>query len=316
MHSVSSTYRTVRAIWKGYRDIKNAAGWSALIFAGPGIYRFCKYRLGFDPDALAKLRGLKTRFEIAADTLHPEWRQLLPIVGDSAQLHWRGHPHSWVVSKRKDPLPLAFTYRQWDTNFSFRHITESEVDEKEWGDKDPRRLEEGPDFVCQLCSQRQSVGTGQNECACFAEIFGVNAQKNTPVQVFQTENGRNNGVIACRSFPRGTAIGEYVGLITKGLANTDVMQSQVGDREPYQIWQGRCGNFTRFINHSCEPNCQFQAFSWLGVQRMLVISKGVPAGKELTVDYSSRYWEQLDKKCLCGSARCRYAHRSVGTQQT
>lgn len=302
-----------RAIWKGYRDIKNAAGWSALIFAGPGIYRFCKYRLGLDPDALVKLRGLKTRFEVAADTLHPDWRKLLPMVGESAQLHWRGHPHSWVVSKRKDPLPLAFTYRQWDTNFSFRHITESEVDKQAWGDKDPRRLSPGPDFICELCSQRQSAVAEQNECVCFAEVFGINALKNIPVQVFQTENGRNNGVMACCSFARGIAIGEYVGLVTKGLANTDVMQSQAGEHEPYQIWQGRCGNFTRFINHSCEPNCQFQTFSWLGIQRMLVISKGVPAGKELTVDYSSRYWEQLDKKCLCGSVRCRYANRSAGT---
>lgn len=255
---------------------------------------------------------LKTRFEIAADTLHAQWRQLLPIVGESAQLHWRGHPHDWVVSKRKDALPLAFTYRQWDTNFSFEHIQESIIDTEKWGEHvDPRRTGDGPDFFCTMCSLRQSQKAEDNECVCFAELFGLNnTTKPCPVQVFQTENGRNNGLIACCSFPRGNAVGEFVGLITKGLSHIDVMQSRASeDGEPYQIWQGRCGNFTRFINHSCEPNCQFQTFSWLGVQRILVVSKGVPAGKELTVDYSSRYWQQLDKKCLCGSVKCRFSNR-------
>lgn len=36
----------------------------------------------------------------------------------------------------------------------------------------------------------------------------------------------------------------------------------VGETRPrtYQIFQGQMGNFTRFINHSCKPNSQFQRF--------------------------------------------------------
>ena len=83
------------------------------------------------------------------------------------------------------------------------------------------------------------------------------------------------------------------------------MQAQVGQHPPYQIWQGRQGNYTRFINHSCQPNCQFHTFTWLGVERIIVVSKGVAAGGELTVDYSGKYWRHLDKKCLCGETRCR-----------
>jgi len=66
------------------------------------------------------------------------------------------------------------------------------------------------------------------------------------------------------------------------------------------------GNYTRFINHSCAPNSQFQKFTWLGTERILLVSKGIDAGEEITVDYSHEYWEGLDKKCLCGEACCRY----------
>lgn len=78
---------------------------------------------------------------------------------------------------------------------------------------------------------------------------------------------------------------------------------------PYQIFQGRMGNFTRFINHSCRPNSQFQKFIWRGRERIITISRGVPAGSEITVDYSDYYWRQLNKNCLCGEPGCRFADR-------
>lgn len=120
----------------------------------------------------------------------------------------------------------------------------------------------------------------------------------------------------CQDFARGTAIGEFVGLITKGLQNIDVMQAQTGQSLPYQIWQGRQGDYTQFINHSCQPNCQFQTFSWLGIERVIVISKGVPADAELTVDHSGNYWRHLDKQCLCSEPRCRYRNHGSSRLST
>lgn len=74
----------------------------------------------------------------------------------------------------------------------------------------------------------------------------------------------------------------------------------------YQIWQGRRGNCTRFVNHSCQPNSQYERFSWLGVQRIVLVSKGIAMGEEITVDYSNDYWNHLDKECLCGESCCRF----------
>lgn len=75
----------------------------------------------------------------------------------------------------------------------------------------------------------------------------------------------------------------------------------------YQIYQGQMGNFTRFINHSCRPNSQFQKFFWRGKERIIVVSRGVSAGSEITVDYSDHYWRQLNKNCLCDEPCCRFA---------
>jgi SET domain-containing protein len=84
-----------------------------------------------------------------------------------------------------------------------------------------------------------------------------------------------------------------------------------GPAGQYQIWQGRQGNYTRFVNHSCQPNSQYENFSWLGVQRIVLVSKGISMGAEITVDYSNDYWDHLDKECLCGESRCRFKRKKT-----
>lgn len=71
------------------------------------------------------------------------------------------------------------------------------------------------------------------------------------------------------------------------------------------------GNYLRFVNHSCKPNCRFQKFSWLGLERILLVSCGVETDNEITVDYSDDYWNGLDKVCLCGNSCCRYPARRL-----
>ncbi|WDK14588.1 SET domain-containing protein [Colletotrichum graminicola] len=305
--------RNKMAIWRGYKEIKDAGGWAALVFAGMGLYRFCKYRVGFNSDSMQRLRCLRPRIEVAADTLHPTWRQLLMIVGEPAQRRFSGHPHDWVVRQDgSDPVPLRSTYLEYDPYFSFEQLEHSVMDMSAWGTEDPRWVPpmnavacvQGK-HTCHLCGQEQSEDPKINSCYCFPTLFGSGGRSPCPVQVFRTLNGCNNGLMALCPFDRGAAIGEFVGLITKGLQNMDVMDSSAGMRA-YQIWQGRQGNFTRFVNHSCKSNAQFQRFVWMSTQRIVLVSKGIEAGHEITVDYSGSYWRGLDKNCLCGESCCRY----------
>ncbi|KAI1497607.1 hypothetical protein F5X99DRAFT_421235 [Biscogniauxia marginata] len=303
--------RNKMAIWRGYKEIKDAGGWAALVFAGMGIYRFCKYRIGFDRESMQRLSNLRPALEVAADTMHPNWRQLLSIVGEPPQRIYHGHPHDWVIFlDGSRPTPLRTTYLQWDPYFSFRHIEECLVDERTWGCDDPRWTPPTDavaraSSLCETCEKNQSDDPKLNCCFCFPSLFGCARTNPSPVQVFRTPNGRSNGLLALCAFERGAAVGEFVGVITKGLEDVDVMESTTGTTN-YQIWQGKQGNFTRFVNHSCNANAQYQRFTWLDTQRIILVSKGIEAGTEITVDYSDKYWKGLDKKCLCGEKSCRY----------
>ncbi|KAF2173133.1 hypothetical protein M409DRAFT_17080 [Zasmidium cellare ATCC 36951] len=285
--------RNKMGIWRGYHDIAKAGGWAALVFAGMGLYRFCKYRVSFTEETFQTLKGLRHRFEVAADTLHPRWRNLLAIVGIMEDRKYTGHPHDWVVCGPNDePIPLPITYHQWDKSFSYNHLEESLIDEDAWGLFDPRTVvlsTESSPHRCTVCSEEQSEDPRLNSCACFPNLYDAKAGS-IPVQVYRTPNGKNNGLLACCSFERGMAVGEFVGEITSGLSNMDVMVGQT-ERAAYQIWQGKQGNHTRFVNHSCQPNSQFERFVWLGTQRIVLVSKGIEAGEEITVDYSDTYWK-------------------------
>ena len=119
-----------------------------------------------------------------------------------------------------------------------------------WGADDPRWVppprqsaSAASIYKCAACGMEQDDDLKLNNCYCYSSLFGgPNSQP--PVQVFHTTNGKQNGVQALVPFWRGIAIGEFVGLITKGIQDFDVMASSAGGQE-YQIWQGRQGNFTR-----------------------------------------------------------------------
>jgi len=311
-HWTEKELRNKMGVWRGYHDIQKAGGWAALVFAGMGLYRFCKYRVSFNEESFQSFRALKHRFEVAADTLHPRWRQLLGIVGASTERKYTGHPHDYVIgAANNEAIPLATTYHQWDKDFSYTHLDTCQVDEEAWGLYDPRVVQAAPtqdSHICQICHESQSDDPPQNNCNCFPNLYPQTGPHIAPVQVYRTPNGRNNGLIACLPFDRGTAVGEFVGQVTSGLSGLDVMVGQT-ESDAYQIWQGRQGNYTRFVNHSCQPNSQYERFMWMGTQRIVLVSKGIEAGDEITVDYSDTYWKNLDKNCLCGQPKCRYKSR-------
>ncbi|GAB1191791.1 hypothetical protein APSETT444_000974 [Aspergillus pseudonomiae] len=182
------------AIWRGYKEIKDAGGWASLIFASAGVYRFCKYRTGFGEGFSTRLRHIRSSLEVAADTLHPDWRDLLQVIGQQETRQYHGHPHEWVTVTGRPAVPLISTYEhlQLPNGFHYRFIDECVLDTAAFGTEDPRRVPE----------------------------------------------------IDSDNFDRGIAIGEFTGLITKGIEGVDVMLGGSRTRT-YQIFQGQMGNFTR-----------------------------------------------------------------------
>uniref|UniRef100_A0A803QKC0 Histone-lysine N-methyltransferase ASHH2 n=1 Tax=Cannabis sativa TaxID=3483 RepID=A0A803QKC0_CANSA len=67
------------------------------------------------------------------------------------------------------------------------------------------------------------------------------------------------------------------------------------------------GNKGRFINHSCEPNCQTEKWMVNGeICIGLFALRDIKKGEEVTFDYNYvRVFGAVAKKCYCGSNQCR-----------
>jgi hypothetical protein len=190
--------RNRMAIWRGYKEIKDAGGWPALIFASCGVYRFCKYRTGFGEGFSTRLRHIRSSLEVAADTLHPEWRDLLHVIGQGdTRRQYHGHPHEWVTVTGEPALPLHATYAHLNlpNGFHYRFIDECMLDTAVFGEEDPRRVPDLDPDVCQVCKSKQADDVEQNQCSCFPALFG-GVKGPAPVQIFSTASGKNNGVVA------------------------------------------------------------------------------------------------------------------------
>lgn len=67
----------------------------------------------------------------------------------------------------------------------------------------------------------------------------------------------------------------------------------------------RKGNLARFINHSCQPNCETRKWNVLGEVRVGIFAKqNIPFGTELSYDYNFEWYGGVMVRCLCGAASC------------
>jgi uncharacterized protein len=137
-------------------------------------------------------------------------------------------------------------------------------------------------------------------------------QDASPPLKVRSSGVHGRGVYATEPISKGTRIIEYTGqrisweetaddeddshTFIFGLANGEVINPEVG------------GNEARWINHSCDPNCE--AFE--EDDRIFIYAKrDITSGEELSYDYALEIDEPITKKamkefeCLCGSQRCR-----------
>lgn len=122
------------------------------------------------------------------------------------------------------------------------------------------------------------------------------------------EKGR--GCFAIKDIPKGTQIIEYKGkIISKAVS--DKMESKHKAKgelwiftlnDEYDIDASRQGNEARFINHSCDTNCE--AVNYDDEEVWIEASRDIKAGEELSYNYG---FSEPDEyfPCLCGSPNCR-----------
>ena len=131
------------------------------------------------------------------------------------------------------------------------------------------------------------------------------------------------GVFAKRRIHRGARIIEYTG----ARIPADRLLKLVGNGKPSRFYTFRLnetividgergGNASRFINHSCEPNCEAYCFDdRIYIYAMIDIARG----QELTFDYKLAPPPRRRPKngsneyaCFCGAAKCRGTMQRTG----
>ena len=125
------------------------------------------------------------------------------------------------------------------------------------------------------------------------------------------------GVFAARSIPRGTRIAEYVGeRLSHAEADARYADNPIEDNHTFLFIVDRRtvidathgGNESRFINHSCDGNCE----SVIDNRRVFIeTTRDVEKGEELGYDYEIGRDKDdppnVDEifACRCGSPKCR-----------
>lgn len=114
------------------------------------------------------------------------------------------------------------------------------------------------------------------------------------------------GLCALGSIPRGAVVGQYLGevKIWNARASSRYCAQMSHDGRTYVIDARTRGNNTRFLNHSCDPNCELVQRTAAGKQTIWVKAvKPICEGEFLTIRYADDVSAFFDV-CQCGSDNC------------
>ncbi|KAM4821601.1 histone-lysine N-methyltransferase SETD2 [Thomomys bottae] len=140
-------------------------------------------------------------------------------------------------------------------------------------------------------------------------------KQHADVEVILTEK-KGWGLRAARDLPSNTFVLEYCGevldhkefkaRVKEYARNKNIHYYFMALKNDEIIDATQKGNCSRFMNHSCEPNCETQKWTVNGQLRVgFFTTKLVPSGSELTFDYQFQRYGKEAQKCFCGSANCR-----------
>ncbi|XP_047466238.1 histone-lysine N-methyltransferase NSD2 [Mugil cephalus] len=127
--------------------------------------------------------------------------------------------------------------------------------------------------------------------------------------------GKGWGLISLRDIKKGEFVNEYIGeLIDEEECRARIKFAQENNITDFYmltidkdriIDAGPKGNYSRFMNHSCQPNCETQKWTVNGDTRVgLFAVCDIPAGTELTFNYNLDCLGNEKTVCRCGAPNC------------
>ena len=138
-----------------------------------------------------------------------------------------------------------------------------------------------------------------------------------PWIVMRESKIHGRGVYARQDIPKGTRLIEYAG---ERIDNAEADRRYEDDKmsrhhtflfilsSRWCIDAAVGGNISRYINHSCDPNC----VAWIEGQHIWIDAlRDIPKGEELAYDYEYDFLPEYTVEdlefygCRCGSRKCR-----------
>ncbi|WKA10910.1 hypothetical protein VitviT2T_028456 [Vitis vinifera] len=201
-------------------------------------------------------------------------------------------------------------------DFSYReHIKQEEDDiticECKYNTNDP-------DSACgeRCLNVLTSIECTPHYCPCSVHCKNQRFQKHeyAKTKLFRTE-GRGWGLLANEDIKAGRFIIEYCGEVISWneARERSLAYASQGINDAYIISLNarecidatKSGSQARFINHSCEPNCETRKWSVLGEVRIGIFAmRDISIGTELTYDYNFQWYGGAKVHCLCGATSC------------
>ncbi|WOH01151.1 hypothetical protein DCAR_0520532 [Daucus carota subsp. sativus] len=184
-----------------------------------------------------------------------------------------------------------------------------------------KRSEWDDDSGCEKCSSicsedclcRYQNMSCSKACRCSNTCTNRPFQKHKRIEVVKTKSC-GWGAEAAEPINKGEFIVEYVGEVL----SDDIYEERLRDMDclgrqhfymckvdrDFTIDSTYKGNISRFLNHSCDPNCTLEKWQVNGETRMgIFAAKSIEEGEPLTYDY--RFVQSgADVKCECGSSNC------------
>ncbi|XP_014677427.1 PREDICTED: uncharacterized protein LOC106817282 isoform X2 [Priapulus caudatus] len=154
-------------------------------------------------------------------------------------------------------------------------------------------------------------------CPCFDACANQRIQRHqweVGLEKFYTED-RGHGIRTSLTIKEGDFILEYVGEVVSEQEFRRRM-TEVYHNAPHHYCLNldsgtyidgyRYGAEGRFVNHSCDPNCEMQKWSVNGMYRMCLFAlRNIEPGEELSYNYNFHdFNSDAKQECKCGSANC------------
>lgn len=155
---------------------------------------------------------------------------------------------------------------------------------------------------------------GYCPCGVFCKNQRFQKCEYAKTQLFKTE-GRGWGLLADEEIKAGQFIIEYCGEVIswkEAKKRSQVYENQ-GIKDAFiislnsseSIDATKKGSLARFINHSCQPNCETRKWTVLGEIRVGIFAKqNISIGTELAYDYNFEWYGGAKVRCLCGAVNC------------